>query len=62
MGNLVLPDQEDKQDRRDLRAQVDLQGSVVSPDLRELKDQEENQVQMAHLVCDDFSTVTFVFC
>ena len=52
MVNLVLPDREDNQAHKDLKVQVDLRGSVVNPDPREHKDQEENQVQMEHLVCN----------
>ena len=56
MVNLVLPDQEDNQAHKDLKVQVDLQGSVVNPDLKELKDQEENQAKMEHLVCNVYYT------
>ena len=52
MVNLVQPDQEDNQVHKDFKVQVDLQGSVVNPDLKELKDQEENQAKMEHLVCN----------
>ena len=52
MVNLVLPGPRGQPGPQGPQVQVDLQGSVVNPDLREHKDQEENQVQMEHLVCN----------